>query len=1345
MSQQIIHGFPLSPQQKHLWLLQSDNYSQPRQALTAFLLEGDLNLETLETALNRVVNRHEILRTTFNCLPGMTVPVQVIYDRLSVAINQYDFSHLASEKQKLELEALFQQQTDNEGQEQILPVALVTLSPNKYLLVIALSALCTDTKSLKNLLAEIGQTYAACTDGRELADEPIQYILVSQWQNELLKAEEAEIGRDYWRKQDIARFLPLQLPFELQSARNSVFKPQILNFSLDPSLVNQIDAKGQKYGFCESTFLLTCWYILLYRLIGNSDLAVAISCDGRPDEELDKALGLFAKYLPINSDLDSELKFNTFLEQIQLAQQEAYEWQECFSWEDVLAANENVQYPLFFPFGFDFEAESSSLVTNELSLSVYKQYACCDRFKVKLSVLRRHDELLLEFHYDANLFTVEDIATLAARLPILLASAIANPETPLGKLEILSPQERHQLLIEFNQTQVDYPQNKCLHQLFEEQVQRTPDAIAVVFEEQHLTYRELNNRANQLAYYLQSFGVGADVLVGICLERSLLMVVSLLAVLKAGGAYVPLDPSYPRDRLALMVSDAQAPILLTEQKLLTSLPENQAQILCLDTDWELIAREKEDNLINTLIPENLAYTIYTSGSTGKPKGVTISHRAICNHMFWMQDTFPLAETDKVLQKTPFSFDASVWEFYAPLLVGGQLILARPGGHQDTSYLIETISKQEVTILQLVPSLLRMLLEASGLENCNSLKRVFCGGEALPVNLQDQFLTTVEAELHNLYGPTEACIDATVWTCQGNIAAKTIPIGRPIANTQIYILDSYSQPVPMGVVGELHIGGAGLANGYLNRRDLTAKKFIPNPFKDIRGVEVGEKQITSERLYKTGDLARYLPNGNIEYLGRIDHQVKIRGFRIELGEIEAALSQHSDISEAVVVVREHATGDYRLVAYIVPVQKPLSARMLQNFLEDQLPDYMIPSSLLMLDSLPLAANGKVDRRALPAPDWSDDVLALDFVSPRDTLELQLTQIWETVLNVRPIGIRDNFFTLGGHSLLAVRLMAQIQQQFQKHLPLATLFESPTIAQLAELLRQETDGMAWSSLVPIQPHGSQLPFFCVPGSGGNTIYLHDLARYLAPERPFYGLQAVGLDGKSKPHTTIEEMAAHYIKLIQTVQPHGPYLLGGHSLGGQVAFEMAQQLQQQEEEVALLAIFDTFAPIASNKIVSQNWDSATWLIHLTGVVERLFDKKLVLSQEILQDLNPEEQLNYFKQQLELVNLLPPGSGIDQVRGLVEVFKANHQIQYQSRSIYPSQITLFRANELPRQETDLEKPNWMIKDPSWGWENLAVKPIEIHTIPGNHFTIMKEPHVQILAEKLIAAIAKVQMEVAA
>ena len=1226
-----------------------------------------------------------------------------------------------------------------------MPVALVTLSPNKYILAIALPTLCADTKSLKNLMAEISQTYAACVDGRELADEPIQYILVSQWQNELLEAEEAEIGRDYWRKQDVARFLPLQLPFELQSARYSVFKPQILNCSLERSLVTQIDALEQKYGFCESTFLLTCWYILLFRLMGDSDLAVAISCDGRPDEELSKALGLFAKYLPINPDLDSELKFNTFLERIQLAQQEADEWQECFSWEDVLAADENVEYPLFFPFAFDFEAQSSSLVTNELSFSIYKQYACCDRFKVKVSVLRRHDELLLEFHYDANLFAVEDIETLAARLQILLASAIANPEAALGELEILSPQERHKLLVEFNQTKVDYPQNKCLHQLFEEQVERTPDRIAVVFEGKHLTYRELNNQANQLACYLRSLGVGADVLVGICLERSLFMVISLLAVLKAGGAYVPLDPAYPKERLALMVSDAQAPVLLTQQQLLTSLPENQAQIVCLDNDWKLIAQEKEDNLISTVVPENLAYTIYTSGSTGKPKGVTISHRAICNHMFWMQDTFPLAETDKVLQKTPFSFDASVWEFYAPLLVGGQLIVARPGGHQDTSYLIETISQQQVTILQLVPSLLRMLLEAGGLENCNSLKRVFCGGEALPVNLQDQFFATVEAELHNLYGPTEACIDATVWTCQRGIAAKTIPIGRPIANTQTYILDSYSQPVPIGVVGELHIGGAGLARGYLNRPDLTAEKFIPNPFEKSRGVEVAGEKPTSERLYKTGDLARYLPNGNIEYLGRIDHQVKIRGFRIELGEIEVALIQHPDVSETVVVVREDSPGDCRLVAYVVPTQKQLSVSTLQHFLKDKLPDYMVPSALVMLDFLPLTPNGKVDRRALPAPDSSHNVLDLDFVSPRDTLELQLAQIWENVLNVRPIGIRDNFFDLGGHSLLAVRLMAQIQQQFQKHLPLATLFQSPTIAQLAESMRQETDCIAWSSLVPIQPNGSQLPFFCVPGSGGNVIYLHDLARYLAPDRPFYGLQAVGLDGKSKPHTTIEEMAAHYIEVIQTVQPHGPYLLGGHSLGGQVAFEMAQQLQQQGQEVALLAIFDTFAPIESNKIFTGDWDNATWLVTLAGIVERLFERKLALSEEILQDLNPDEQLNYFKQELESVNLLPPGSGIDQVRGLVEVFKANHQIQYQPQSTYPTQIALFRANELAPEEIDLEKPNWMTQDPSWGWEKLAVKPIEIQTVPGSHLTMMREPYVRILAEKLTAAIANIQMEVAA
>jgi thioesterase domain-containing protein/acyl carrier protein len=700
----------------------------------------------------------------------------------------------------------------------------------------------------------------------------------------------------------------------------------------------------------------------------------------------------------------------------------------------------------------------------------------------------------------------------------------------------------------------------------------------------------------------------------------------------------------------------------------------------------------------------------------------ISHQAISNHMCWMQTAFPLTDADKVLQKTPFSFDASIWEFYAPLLAGAQLVMARPGGHRDSAYLIEVITELKVTTVQLVPSLLQMLLESEKFKMCKSLKRVFCGGEALPMEYIKRFSRHLDADLHNLYGPTEATIDVIFFTCKSESHQQLVPIGRPIANTQIYILDGYLQPVGVGVAGELYIGGDGLARGYLNRPDLTAEKFISNPFSDE----------PRARLYKTGDRARYLSDGNIEFLGRLDDQVKIRGFRIELGEIEAVLGQHPAVEETVVMVREDVPGNKRLVAYVVVNQTSApTVSQLHQFLKQKLPEYMIPSAIVKLEALPLTPNGKVDRRALLATDTARPELQSIFVAPRDTLELQLAQIWEDVLNVRPIGVTDNFFTLGGHSLLAVRLIALLQQQFGQNLPLATLFLAPTIEHLASALGQPTNEQQWSPLVKIQPGGSKRPFFCVPGSGGNVIYFYHLARHLGSDQPFYGLQARGLDGEQMPHTQVEDMAAYYIEALQTVQPQGPYFLGGHSFGSYVAFEMALQLLHQGQEVALLAILDTPAPLPTNKPGEvEHYDDARLLTDVAMTIEQLVGKKLSVSYEDLQPLAPDEQLNYIMERLKTVNFFPPEAKLSQLRGLVQVFKANHQTHYVPHEVYPNQITVFPASE---QFCD---------DPAMGWDQVSSEPVETYSVPGDHITMVTEPHVQVLAEKLRACLDKAQAD---
>jgi len=736
-----------------------------------------------------------------------------------------------------------------------------------------------------------------------------------------------------------------------------------------------------------------------------------------------------------------------------------------------------------------------------------------------------------------------------------------------GLEEVITEAERRLVVEMWNQTAVDYPLTLCLHTAIEAQVEQSPNALAVLFEGQHLTYRELNSRANGLAHYLQKRGVGPDVLVGVCMERSLDLVVALLAILKAGGAYVPLDPSAPKDRLAFMLDDVQAPVILTQQRLLTSFPTHTAQLLCLDTEWAQIANEPANNPTSTVAATNLCYVIYTSGSTGKPKGAMNIHKGLVNRLYWMQQAYQLTATDRVLQKTPFTFDVSVWEFFWPLLTGATLVVAKPGGHQDARYLADLIVERHITTLHFVPSMLQIFLQEPNVERCNvSLKRVICSGEALPFELQERFFTHSTADLHNLYGPTEASIDVTYWHCQRGSQQRTVPIGRPIANTQIYLLDPTLQPVPVGVSGELYIGGVGVARGYLNRADLTKERFVTDPFSPD----------PTARLYRSGDLARYRPDGAIEYLGRIDHQVKIRGLRIELGEIESVLLHHPAVREVVLTAREDTPGDQRLVAYIVPTpgQTPAS-ESLRTYLKERLLPYMVPSTFVLLAAFPLLSNGKVNRHALPAPSTMRDSDAEPFVAPTSLLQQQLVTIWEDLLQVHPIGINDNFFDLGGHSLLVMRFVDRVAQTSGKKLPLSTIFAKPTIAQLAIALESTTEARSRTPLIMVQQGAGKTPFFFLHGaSTGGAFYCFPLARALGQEQPFYAMEPYRLDDLSVP-PSLEVMAAAHLDALRKVQPEGPYLLGGFCNGALMAYEVARQLQTMGQEVKMLFLVDPADP--------------------------------------------------------------------------------------------------------------------------------------------------------------------------
>jgi amino acid adenylation domain-containing protein len=747
--------------------------------------------------------------------------------------------------------------------------------------------------------------------------------------------------------------------------------------------------------------------------------------------------------------------------------------------------------------------------------------------------------------------------SLVGHLRTLLNAALADQSTPIAALPVLTEPERRRLLIDFNDCAAPYPR-ACLQELIAQQARRTPKAIAVQYEDEQLSYAELEARANQLSHHLLDLGVAPEVLVGICTRRSLEMVIGLLGVLKAGGAYVPIDPTYPADRQAYMLSDSRAPVIVTQEALRDSLPPGEAQIVCLDTDWPVIARRPTDPPAVVTDPEQLAYVIYTSGSTGKPKGVQIPHRALVNFLTSMRQRPGLAARDVLVAVTTLSFDIAGLELYLPLTTGARVVIAPAEATEEPRALSALMERAHATIMQATPTTWRMLID-SGWPGRVGMKAL-CGGEALPVALANR-LVGAGLELWNMYGPTET----TIWSTCARVATpgEGLTIGRPIANTTLYILDAMMAPVPVGVAGELWIGGDGVARGYRRRRDLTDDRFVAHPFDQTPGA----------RIYRTGDLARYRSDGTVEFLGRIDHQVKIRGFRIELGEIETVLANHAGIVDAVVVARGSG-AEAELAAYVTARQKPVSAHELRRYLGQTLPAYMIPSTVTTLEAFPLTPNGKIDRKALPEPvhERSGEH---ELVAPRTAMERRLASIWERELGIRPIGMGDNFFDLGVTSIVAARLFAAIEHDLGDSLPLGAIFKAPTIETLARLIADGEGTSRWTSLVPIQPEGSRPPIFCVHGGAGTILHLQPLALRLGPEQPFYGLQSSGLYGGSAVLHTVQDMASRYLSEMREVHPGGPWLLAGYCFGAIVAFEIAQRLLAHEEDVRLVAMFNGPSP--------------------------------------------------------------------------------------------------------------------------------------------------------------------------
>jgi amino acid adenylation domain-containing protein len=1068
MIKEVIGGFQLSPQQKRLWHLLA-NHGLPRGAHCVIRLEGRLDRGLLQKALQRVVNQHEVLRTGFHCLPGMTLPLQVLSDAQILWHPEVELGEVASGEQSPALDALIERTNRrpfNPEEDPAVEASLIALSAEKHLLLLNVSTLLIDSKGFTNLVRELSHCYATGAAADFSSAAPIQYIVISEWLNDLLESEEVEAGKKYWKecgeKLKSADPFNLKLPFKSRSCEQQAFAPQVVSLSVAPQVASKLEMLSREYEVETFQLYIACWQLLLWRLSGQPDIVLGTAFDGRTDEELEKAVGLLCKFLPVHCHLTQSLTLGEVLEQLRQSSDDAYSWQECFTWEIMAGATRDVGGD-FFPFCFDYEALSTTYRAADVTFSIEEQRIYPELFRIKLSCVQTHDAWRTDFHYDSHLFLKTDIDRLAKQFHTLLESLTEQPDALISELRILDDDEQRRILVDFNRTQAEFPTHLCVHELFEEQVEKTPDAIAVVFGRQSITYAELNARANQLAGHLRGLGVGPEVMVTLCLERSPEMVIGLLGILKAGGVYVPLDPEYPKERLAFILQDTQAAVLLTQTRLADMLPEHGAQLVYLDLWQESFVDASRENPRLETTPENLAYAIYTSGSTGAPKGVLISHQGIVNHSLGIQQRYQLTPSDRVLQFATYSFDVSLEQILPPLITGATVVL-RDAAMWDTGELRQKLVDYDLTVINLPTAFWALFVQ-----DClnlkepfspRSLRLVIVGGEAMFVNQQCMWLQTAmrEVRLLNAYGPTETTITATTFdcplSCDERTSSQTVPIGHPFPNRTTYILDERGNPTPLGVVGELHLGGAGLSRGYFKRPELTAEKFVPDPFAGA----------PAARLYKTGDLARYLPDGEIEFIGRFDHQVKIRGFRIELGEIEAVLGRHPAIRETVVVAREDISQEKELVAYLVARQEQsLDLNDVRDFLRAQVPEYMIPTSFVMLDALPLTPSGKVERQSLPAPRRSETDETVSYVEPRTPVELKLAEIWEQVLKRPKVGIRNNFFDIGGHSLVGVQIITRINESFKTRVKIKDLFLNPTVEDLA--LRIEDPASAAGLKKPI----------------------------------------------------------------------------------------------------------------------------------------------------------------------------------------------------------------------------------------------------------------------------------------
>ncbi len=1168
--------FNLTEAQRELWLAaQMGNHASAAFVDSVTLsLRGRLQPEALTKAVNEVVARHDSLRSTFsdNGLERL-VTAELVLD-----ITFIDLSGLEQREKTARLTAFI---ADERGKifdlrrGPLLRSRLIKLAEDDHVLCLTTHHLAVDGWSLGVLLSELGVIYSTVCKGEPpRLPAAVQFSDYVRWEEGRRQSGDSAASEAYWLEKFKEPVPILDLPLDRPRPAEKTYDAAREQLVLPSYLCKELRQLAGRRGATMFSTLLAVFNVLVHRLTGQEDIVIGIPAAGQMAFGGHDLVGHCVNFLPLRGLITDTVSFEDYLAATKSSVLDAYDHQHS-TYASLLQKLTLPRDPGRLPLmsvSFNLDRDRGISDFDGLTVEALDQPRVAINFDSEINIVESDNGIKINWHYNVDLFHSETVQRWLRHFQTLVAAIVANSAQSISELPLLTDDERHQLLVRWNDTAVPFSTDYAVHKLFEMQVERVPKSTALEFEGKRLTYRELNARANQVAHHLTHLGIGSDSLVGVCIERSIEMVTALLAVLKSGAGYVPLDPAYPDERLDFMLGDANVAVLLTQERLRSRF-EDQAsdlwrrktpiKIVSIDAQEQGIAQADTQNPLSDSVPENLAYVIYTSGSTGSPKGVEITHRSLVNFLSSMRDQLPFTERETLLAVTTISFDIAGLEIYLPLIVGAKVVLVSREDAADGTKLLNRLTEHSVTAMQATPTTWRLLLEA-GWQGSARFK-ILCGGEAFAADLAESLLK--RGMVWNLYGPTET----TIWSMAHRVAPEEgpIPIGRPIANTEVYVLDTHLQPVPIGVAGELYIGGAGLARGYHNQFELTAAKFIRNPFTND----------PSARLYRTGDLVRYQSNGAMEFIGRIDNQVKLRGFRIELAEIENTLGQYPKVREAAVLVREDRPGDKRLVAYVVQRQNHrLTIDDLKSHLKKKLPEFMVPSVFVVLESFPLTPNGKVDRKTLPVPAANRPEIIERYREPRSGMEEMLASIWAEVLNVKRVGACDNFFDLGGHSLLAIRVVQCIEKRIGRPVRMADIFRAPTVEQLSKLLDNSQPVASWSSLLPLQTKGFKAPFFWVHGEISDAY----LPRYLDAEQPLYGLNHQSTDGQRALYTTVENIAAHYLEEILTVQRGGPYRLGGNCFGGLVAFEMAKQLQTRGQTVDLLMLLN---PTHNKPVHSSN----------------------------------------------------------------------------------------------------------------------------------------------------------------